>query len=138
MHLHGVAMKPGKPFLYASLPGNRHVFGLPGNPLSAPTGFHEFVLPALRRLSGWRPRDCRPSIHLPLVAPLASKGGRVRFMLGRLQRDRTGLRVASVVSHSSADLVSAAKADGAIIVPADVRRMPAGSVVEFRPWRPLP
>lgn len=37
---------------YASNTSGRHVFGLPGNPLSAFVTFHLFVLPALRYLQG--------------------------------------------------------------------------------------
>ncbi|KAG4076195.1 hypothetical protein HA402_014744 [Bradysia odoriphaga] len=47
-----VNMKPGKPMTYASNTSGKHVFGLPGNPLSAFVTFHLFVLPALRYLQG--------------------------------------------------------------------------------------
>ena len=60
-------MKPGKPILYATLAGRRHIFGLPGNPLSAMTGFYEFALPALLRMSGLPPDRCRPALRLPLA-----------------------------------------------------------------------
>ncbi|MDP2990630.1 MAG: molybdopterin-binding protein, partial [Kiritimatiellota bacterium] len=137
VRLHGVAMKPGKPFLFATLPGNRTIFGLPGNPLSALTGLHEFVLPALRRMSGMNPQACRPCLRLPLGSGLTSKGGRARYILGRLSLDETMSCVVPVASRSSADLVSAGRADGAIVVPANVTRLRAGEIVEFRPWRAL-
>ena len=138
IRFHGVAMKPGKPILYATLPGRRHLFGLPGNPLSALTGFYEFALPALRRLSGLPPDRCRPALRLPLRSPLASQGGRVRFVLARLFWDEGGPRLEPVDSRSSADLVSGGRADGVIAVPARVIALRAGDVVQFRPWRPLP
>ena len=46
---HKVAMKPGKPILFAK----RHetfIFGLPGNPVSAQVGFYQFVYPAIQKL----------------------------------------------------------------------------------------
>lgn len=138
VRVHGVAMKPGKPFLFATGRGRRSIFGLPGNPLSALTGFYEFVLPALRRLSGLPPLICRPALRLSLAEPLISKGGRVRFILGRLSLDKTRSGLVPVKSQSSADLVSAGNADGAIIVPANVTNLRAGEIVEFRPWRALP
>jgi molybdopterin molybdotransferase len=46
-----VAIKPGKPFLFASL-GQCRLFGLPGNPVSAYVTFHRFVRPALLKMSG--------------------------------------------------------------------------------------
>ena len=138
VRLHGVAMKPGKPFLYATLGQNRHIFGLPGNPLSALTGLHEFVLPALRRLSGMRLPECRPSLWLPLAAPLESKGRRMRYVLGRLSRAEKPTGIAPLESRSSADLVSAGRADGAIVVPAEATHLSPGEIVEFRAWRPVP
>lgn len=137
VRLHGVAMKPGKPFLHATLGGNTHLFGLPGNPLSALTGLHEFVLPALRRLSGSPLLECRPSWRLPLVSPLTSKGQRVRYILGRLDRTGALTGIVPIPSRSSADLVSAGRADGVLIVPAKVTHLRAGAIVEFRAWRPL-
>jgi molybdopterin molybdotransferase len=134
---HGVAMKPGKPTLYATLPGNRHIFGLPGNPLSAMTAFHEFALPALRRLSGVPREGCRPFLRVPAASDVVSKGGRVRFMLARLVWEEAGASAVPVESHSSSDLVAGGRADGVFAIPADERTLPAGSRVAFRPWRPL-
>jgi molybdopterin molybdotransferase len=138
VRFHGVAMKPGKPLLYTTLSGNRHIFGLPGNPLSAMTGFYEFALPALRRMSGVAAQGCRSSLNVTLASGLVSKGGRVRFMLARLLWGPNGPRAEPVKSRSSADLVAGGRADGVIAVPADVRKLAAGTLVEFRPWKPLP
>ncbi len=138
IRFHGVAMKPGRPLLYATLADNCHIFGLPGNPLSAMTGFYEFALPALRRMSGFVAPECRPSLSVPLASGLVSKGGRVRFMLARLLWGSNGPRAEHVKSRSSADLVAGGQADGVIAVPADVRELAAGTLVEFRPWKPLP
>ncbi len=49
---HGVAMRPGKPILFALLPDGRPFFGLPGNPVAAIVGFRFFVLAAIRRMLG--------------------------------------------------------------------------------------
>jgi molybdopterin molybdotransferase len=64
----GVAMKPGRPTYFgvyrperrgrpegtASACASTLVFGLPGNPVAALVSFHQFVRPALLRLSGGR------------------------------------------------------------------------------------
>jgi molybdopterin molybdotransferase len=130
-------MKPGKPLLYATLPGNRHILGLPGNPLSTMVGFYEFVLPVLRRMSGFATDTIRPPIYVPLASGLVSKGGRVRFVLARLLKRKNGPKVIPVKSQSSADLVAGGQADGVIVVPARVRKIPPGDLVEFRSWRPM-
>ncbi|KAK7956612.1 uncharacterized protein PG986_005834 [Apiospora aurea] len=63
IHFGRVAMKPGKPTTFATVPvktneGDRVrkvVFSLPGNPASALVTFHLFVLPALHQMSGVSP-----------------------------------------------------------------------------------
>jgi molybdopterin molybdotransferase len=135
---HGVAMKPGKPVLMARFAGGRILFGLPGNPLSALVGFHEFVLPALARLSGAAADACRPAIWLPLAADLDHKGGVLRHRLARIRWLQSGAVIEPIKSLSSADLVAGGKADGTIVLPPPSKTLTAGTLVEFRPWRPLP
>ena len=63
IHFGRVAMKPGKPTTFATVPvkdnaGERVtkvIFSLPGNPASALVTFHLFVLPSLHQMSGISP-----------------------------------------------------------------------------------
>jgi len=132
---HGVAMKPGKPILFARTAVRQLVFGLPGNPLSAMTGFHEFVLPALRKLSGLgephRPRLLVRVNRLPEI----KLGGRTRFLPSRLRFDADGgAPVAEPVeTHSSADLVAGGRCDGVLVLP--VESGARDGLYEFHPWR---
>ena len=73
-----------------------------------------------------------------LAVRVASKGGRTRFAPVRLVWDVCGPKAVPVKTRSSADLVSGGRADGAIVLPPDVRLLDAGAFVEFRPWRLLP
>ena len=135
---HGIRIKPGKPQLFAVFPAGKYVFGLPGNPLSVMTGLQEFALPALRRLAGCPPDLCRPLLRLPLTTDVRSKGKRQQYVLGRLVRGSDTTAVEPLPSVGSADLVSAAAAGGAIIVPGGVKHLAAGATVDFRPWESLP
>jgi molybdopterin biosynthesis enzyme len=58
--------------------------------------------------------------------------------LARLEVAPEGWRASPVKSMSSADLASAAGADGVILVPPGHDSLPPGALVAFRPWRPLP
>ncbi|KEQ59529.1 uncharacterized protein M437DRAFT_87441 [Aureobasidium melanogenum CBS 110374] len=66
IHFGRVAMKPGKPTTFATIPvksndGSRIdkvVFSLPGNPASCVVTYHLFVLPALHKLAGVEPKGC--------------------------------------------------------------------------------
>ncbi|KAK0715875.1 MoaB/Mog domain-containing protein [Lasiosphaeris hirsuta] len=63
IHFGRVAMKPGKPATFATVPAKNNagervekvVFSLPGNPASALVTFHLFVLPSLHQMSGVSP-----------------------------------------------------------------------------------
>jgi molybdopterin molybdotransferase len=139
LRFHGVSMKPGRPQLYATLGRNRHVFGLPGNPVSVLTGFFELFLPTLRRLAGAPLPACPPpAMRLPLTAAARSKGNRAYFCLARLVHAADGPAVCPVESKGSADLIAATRADGVIVIPKGTKRIPAGETVEFHPWRAAP
>jgi len=137
VRFHGVRVKPGRPGLYATL-GKSHIFGLPGNPLSVLTGFHEFVLPALRRLSGLAAHRCRDAIPVRLARPVRVKSRRTEFIPAMLEWDPSGARATPLPSHGSADLACGALADGAVMIEFGEGQVPAGTQVEFRPWRALP
>jgi molybdopterin molybdotransferase len=49
---HKVAMRPGKPVLFARLPDGTCVIGLPGNPIAVVVGLRFLVSPALRAMQG--------------------------------------------------------------------------------------
>lgn len=68
---HKVSMRPGKPVLFAELPGLNGVahgpvvVGLPGNPISTAVGLRFFVEPLLRSLTGM-------PLEKPILAHLAN------------------------------------------------------------------
>lgn len=57
VHFHGVAMRPGKPVLFATLADGTPFFGLPGNPVAAAVGFRFFVTAAVRAMLGLSPEQ---------------------------------------------------------------------------------
>jgi len=52
---HKVAIRPGKPILFAKLADNTLVFGLPGNPVAVAVGWRFFVNEAIRQMLGKHP-----------------------------------------------------------------------------------
>jgi molybdopterin molybdotransferase len=138
VRFHRVRMRPGRPSLYATAPCGRHIFGLPGNPLSALTAFHEFALPAIRRLAGCPQEDCRPEWPVPLAGAAESDGSILLCSLARLVCREGGMAAALVPSRSSADLVSTGRADGVVLLAESRTHFEAGEMVAFRAWRPLP
>jgi molybdopterin molybdotransferase len=130
---HNVAMRPGKPILVAKR-GSCLVLGLPGNPVSAFTGFHVFVAPALKKLMG----DLHPvadPLRATLAAPLRRRPGRLTYHLAHLVW-RDGKPVVSpVASASSGDLFSLVRANAFIVAPGAGQPIAAGDEVDVVTWR---
>lgn len=63
-HFHKVAMRPGKPLLFAEFASGPIVFGFPGNPVSSVVAFRFFLEPLLRSLLGSK---VEMSYQLPLA-----------------------------------------------------------------------
>jgi molybdopterin molybdotransferase len=104
-----VAMRPGKPFVFATR-GEKLVFGLPGNPVSAAVTFLVLVRPALLKLRGLT------ELELPVVEAVAeedfvNRGDRPHFMRGRLERRAGRWHAWPLAQQSSHMLTSLAQAD---------------------------
>jgi molybdopterin molybdotransferase len=128
MHFWRVRMRPGHPVAFGSSE-RAFVFCLPGNPVSSMVCFEQFVLPALRRLSGHQ-RLFRRVIPARLTHPVKSKPGRAEFVRVRLAYDINGGYTAIPAGEqSSGDLLSMARADGLLVVPAASKGHGAGDTV---------
>jgi len=129
---HNVAMRPGKPIVAAKR-GGCLVLGLPGNPVSAFTGFHVFVAPALRKLMG-HPEPVTAPLRAMLVAPLRRRPGRLTYHLAHLRWHEGKPLVMPVTSASSGDVLSLARANAFIVAPGDTQPIPAGTEVDVVAW----
>ena len=129
---HNVAMRPGKPIVAAKR-GGCLVLGLPGNPVSAFTGFHVFVAPALRKLMS-HPEPATAPLRAMLVAPLRRRPGRLTYHLAHLRWHEGKPLVVPVTSASSGDVLSLVRANAFIIAPGDTQPISAGTDVDVVAW----
>ena len=83
-----VAIKPGAPLVFGRR-GDRLVFGLPGNPVSAQVTFDLFVRPALLRMQGARV-VARPHLRVKLKEAVHNRSGRRAHVPARVVRRATG------------------------------------------------
>lgn len=128
---HKVAIRPGKPVWFGVF-GKTAVFGLPGNPVSVAVTFHEFVVPALKKMAGFS-NTAPATITLPLADDVTKKHGLREFRLAVIEQG--GAKVAPVSSYQgSGDFVSAAKSDGVMVLPEAQKEFKAGALMEFHPW----
>lgn len=76
---HKVAIRPGKPILFARFPDGGPLFvGLPGNPVSSAAGLRFFVQPLIRSLLGLPPEQPRYAV---LKAPYKKGKAGLRFFI---------------------------------------------------------
>ncbi len=129
---HNVAMRPGKPALAAIASGTL-VFGLPGNPVSAFTGFQVFVAPAVRAMMG-HPRPVREALRAVLASPLPRRPGRVTYHIARLGMASGRPTVEPVVSRSSGDVFSLSRGNAFIVASGGAKPIGAGEEVDVLPW----
>ena len=123
-----VAVKPGAPLVFGRR-GDRLVFGLPGNPVSAQVTFELFVRPALLRMQGARVVT-RPPMRVTLAEGVSNRSGRRAYAPARLRCEDGRLQAWPVPSQGSADLVAHAHANAMVILEPDQTRAEAGETVD--------
>jgi molybdopterin molybdotransferase len=124
-----VAIKPGKPTVFARR-GEKLVFGLPGNPISALITFECFVRPALGRLCGMKHPEL-PRMMGELLADMKQTPGRTAFLPAWVTWQEDGWKVQPLQWKSSADIIGFTKANAAFIFPKNRDSLRRGEIVEL-------
>jgi len=132
--VHGVAVRPGHPVVLGVVDATP-VIGAPGYPVSAALTFDIFAAPLLAALEGTAPRR-RTTVRARLARKLAATMGSddwVRVRLGQVG----GQVVATPLPRGAGVLTSLVRADGLLVVPADLEGHHGGSQVEVELLRGL-
>ncbi|MGA3068515.1 MAG: gephyrin-like molybdotransferase Glp [Tepidisphaeraceae bacterium] len=120
-------VKPGKPFVFAEMPGGKFAFGLPGNPVSAFVCTISLVSRLLRRMAGGPPAP--PANHAPLAQSLEPNGPRTFY----LPAIYDGQSLTPLHWKGSADIFTLARANALIIRPENQPAQSAGAQIAFIP-----
>ncbi len=124
---HGIALKPGKPTILASVNG-KPIFGLPGNPASAMITFDLFVTPTIYKLSGCSKPPQRHRLKARLTSNIPSAPGREDYVPVRV-KEKDGELWAEPIFGKSNLISTLIKADGIAQVPLDKAGLAAGEMV---------
>lgn len=123
--IHGIAMRPSSPAGMGRLPP-ACVFLLPGNPVSCLCAYDFFAGRLIRRWGGRDPDWPYRRITVRLTHKIASEVGRVDYCRVRLCDEG-----AQPLALSGASILSSTtRADGFVVIPADMEGYPAGAEVE--------
>jgi molybdopterin molybdotransferase len=127
----GVSLQPGKPTWFGTA-GDKLVFGLPGNPVSAFVTFSLFAGPALFALQGAveeQPLDSE-AVLATAVERNPSREMAIRVRLERLDGSTVALPNGPQASHILTSLLGA---DALALIPAGDGDAPAGTRVRLQP-----
>ena len=123
VYFHGVALKPGKPTMFAMLDGDVPAFGLPGHPAAAFYTFHLFAKPAILKRRGAIavPRY----VEAALSQKVPSNHGREEIIGVALENGK------AVPLPAKSGVVSVlSRADGTITIPRDLEGLERGAKVK--------
>jgi molybdopterin molybdotransferase len=127
----GVSLQPGKPTWFGTA-GDKLVFGLPGNPVSAFVTFSLFARPALHALQG-ATEDHPLDTEAVLATAVRRNPGRemaIRVRLERMDGRTVALPNGPQASHIVTSLLGA---DALALIPAGEGEAPAGTRVRLQP-----
>jgi molybdopterin molybdotransferase len=137
-HFWRVKTRPGSALLFGLL-GDKPVWGVPGNPVSAMVCFEAFVRPALRKMAGHRrlhPRSLRAVAGEAISTP-----AEFTYFLRVVLEEADGVPVARLTgAQGSGILTSMLNADGLLVVPEATQGYAEGDpvdVIPLTPWRRL-
>ncbi|BDG61332.1 molybdopterin biosynthesis protein [Caldinitratiruptor microaerophilus] len=131
--VHGVAIRPGKPFM-AAVVGGKPVLGLPGYPVSTWLTADLFLKPLVYRFLGL-PVPSRPRLQAQLTRRLTSPMGVLEFV--RVKVGQVGDRVVATPMGRGAGVISSlVRADGVFFIPPDREGLEEGAPVEVELLRP--
>lgn len=126
-----VALRPGKPTVFARLPNGKLVFGLPGNPVSVSVTFNLFARTALLRLQGANEARLIEQ-HAVLASDVKGSEERESYLPASLRTDNEGHLIAEPLKWGgSSDFVAFTRATALIIVPTGAQKQFAGHVVRI-------
>jgi molybdenum cofactor synthesis domain-containing protein len=125
-----VALRPGKPIVFARAPGGALIFGLPGNPVSVSVTFNLFTRTSLLAMQGANEPVLK---HETVLLARGVKGtmDRESYLPAQLMTNDDGELIAFPLKWGgSSDFVSFALTTALVIIPAGVKSVEAGSLVK--------
>jgi molybdenum cofactor synthesis domain-containing protein len=124
-----VALRPGKPTVFARLPNGSLAFGLPGNPVSVSVTFNLFARTALLRMQGASDPALAEEWAL-LERGVKGSVDRESYLPARLRTNQEGYLLAEPLKWGgSSDFVAFARATALINVPAGTPSLEMGARV---------
>jgi molybdopterin molybdotransferase len=132
IHFHKVAIRPGKPIVFAEIPSQIEIpkvpfFGMPGNPVSTAVALRFFVTPFLRGLCGLEPEVAKQA-----KAKFSSKkpAGLQCFYKANIEM-KNGEATVEVVSQQASYMVgNFSDINSWVVLPEDGHQVESGQILD--------
>jgi molybdopterin molybdotransferase len=134
VQFHKVAIRPGKPLLFAEFKEGPVVFGVPGNPVSTVVGLRFFIEPYLRAISGQAPEA---PAKATLLNDFQKPKGLRCFFKARVFNSAGSLGVEILNGQLSAWVGPLVEANAWAVLPEDGEYATAGARVDIYPILPV-
>lgn len=126
-----VALRPGKPTVFAQLPNGTLVFGLPGNPVSVSVTFNLFARAAILAMQGAKQTELESETAL-LDKSVKGAIRRQSYLPATLRTNDDAQLIAEPLKWGgSSDFVAFARARALIVVAQDTRIVEVGAKVRI-------
>ncbi|MDQ1640368.1 MAG: molybdopterin molybdotransferase [Pyrinomonadaceae bacterium] len=126
-----VALRPGKPAVFARLRNGALVFGLPGNPVSVSVTFNLFARAAILAMQGAAETELEAGTAL-LSHSIKPSKDRESYLPARLSiSEQAQLLVEPLKWGGSSDFIGFVRATALIIVPSGTHKIDAGTLVKI-------
>ncbi len=126
-----VALRPGKPTVFARLPNGTLVFGLPGNPVSVSVTFNLFARVAILTMQGSEEMEMKAGTAL-LSKSIKPAKDRESYLPARLSTNENAELIAEPLKWGgSSDFVGFVRATALIIIPPGTGAIEAGTKVRI-------
>ncbi len=130
VHVHGVSLRPGKPFGFAHVQG-KPVFMLSGFPVAAMVQFDVFARDALLKMQGFKRNPLL--VHKKASRKIASTLGRTDYIRARMEGDM----VHPLKIKGSGIIRSMVESDSYIIIPENMEGIEEGDKCQILPYHSL-
>jgi molybdopterin molybdotransferase len=131
---HKVAIRPGKPVLFAKLADGTYLFGLPGNPIAVAACLRFFVLPAINTMQGKPPETFHTA---RATAPIHKRTNLSFFGKAHCSVDNQGrLQAGLLAGQESFKIMPLMQANCWAIVPEGTDHIDAGELIDVAPLYP--
>ena len=127
---HHVSQRPGKPFWFGTTKEGKPVFALPGNPVSAVTGFRRYIIPCILKSLGIDSLKRK----VKLSAEFSFKKKFTYFLPVKVQFNSAVFEAQPHPVNGSGDFSALALTDGFVELPAEMEVFPEGLEVDYYPW----